>query len=122
GRVGFAAVDGRAAVADDEGVVVGVPPSRVEGELVVHDAKTLGVSAAEDTLLAAYLIEPGRASYELSDLGPEYGIELVPAPPAEEETEALVRAAEVPPRAGTRPLAPRDERDLTSLYRQIELP
>src|SRR5256886_17158538 len=73
GRVGFAAADGRAAVADDEGVVVGVRPDRVEGDLVVHDAKALEVEATDDTLLAAYLIEPGRASYELSDLGPEYG-------------------------------------------------
>ena len=36
-------------------------PARVAGELVVHDAKALGVDAADDTLLAAYLIEPGRA-------------------------------------------------------------
>jgi DNA polymerase-1 len=46
GRVGFAADDGRAAVADHEGVVVGARPERVEGELVVHDAKSLGVEAA----------------------------------------------------------------------------
>jgi len=122
GRVGFAADDGRAAVADDDGVVVGMRPERVEGELVVHDAKALGVRAAEDTLLAAYLIEPGRASYELADLGPEYGVELVPAPPAEEETEALVRAAELPRRLAPLLLARLDERHLTSLYRQIELP
>src|SRR6266516_890894 len=64
GRVGFAAADGRAAVAADEGVVVGVRPDRVEGDLVVHDAKALEVEATDDTLLAAYLIEPGRASYE----------------------------------------------------------
>src|SRR5215471_10740685 len=122
GRVGFAADDGRAAVADDEGVVVGARPDRVEGDLVVHDAKSLGVDAVDDTLLAAYLIEPGRASYELSDLGPEYGIELVPTPPAEEETEALVRAAELPRRLAPILLGRLDERDLTSLYRQIELP
>src|SRR6059058_1355873 len=42
GRVGFASADGRAAVADDEGVVVGVQPDRVEGDIVVHDAKALG--------------------------------------------------------------------------------
>ena len=33
--------------------------TRVAGELVVHDAKALRVDAADDTLLAAYLIEPG---------------------------------------------------------------
>src|SRR5213079_1259379 len=54
GRVGFASDDGRAAVADDAGVVVGARPERVEADLVVHDAKALGVVAAEDTLLAAY--------------------------------------------------------------------
>jgi len=122
GRVGFAADDGRAAVAEDAGVVVGARPERVEADLVVHDAKALGVVAADDTLLAAYLIEPGRASYEIADLGREYGIELVPAPPAEEETEALVRAAELPRRLAPVLLTRLDERNLTSLYRQIELP
>ena len=34
-----------------------------ESELVVHDAKANGVTARDDTLLAAYLIDPGRASY-----------------------------------------------------------
>jgi DNA polymerase-1 len=127
GRVGLAAADMRIAVATEEGVVVSERPlanlrEAQIGELLVHDAKSLGVEAAEDTLLAAYLIEPGRASYELSDLGPEYGIELVPAPPAEEETVALVRAAELPRRLAPVLLARLDERNLTSLYRQIELP
>src|SRR5207248_1048710 len=48
GRVGFAAAAERAAVADDDGVVVGMRPDRVEGELVVHDAKALRVDAADD--------------------------------------------------------------------------
>src|SRR5437763_11484047 len=122
GRVGFAAADGRAAVADDEGVVVGVRPDRVEGDLVVRDAKALEVEATDDTLLAAYLIEPGRASYELSDLGPGDGIELLPSPPAEEETAALVRAAEIPRRLVDPLLARLDERDVTRLYREVELP
>ena len=50
--------------------------------------------AAEDTLIAAYLIEPGRSDYDLDDLAAEYGLELEPEPPAEEETAALVRHAE----------------------------
>ena len=79
GRVGFA------------GDATTAPPSRtrtasssgrgrrrVEGELVVHDAKALRVDAADDTLLAAYLIEPGRSTYELADLAAEYGVELAP--------------------------------------------
>jgi DNA polymerase-1 len=122
GRTGFAAADGRAAAATEDGVVVGVRPDRIDGELVVHDAKALGVDAADDTLLAAYLIEPGRASYELADLGPEYGVELVPTPPAEEETEGLVRAAELSRRLAPLLLARLDERELTRLYREIELP
>src|SRR5215213_7892365 len=39
GRVGFAARDERAAVATADEVVVGTRPDRVEGDLVVHDAK-----------------------------------------------------------------------------------
>jgi len=122
GRVGYAAAGDRAAVAREDGVVVGPRPARVEGELVVHDAKALGVEAADDTLLAAYLIEPGRASYELDDLGPEYGLELVPVPAAEEETAALVRAAELPRRLAPMLLERLEERELTRLYREVELP
>jgi DNA polymerase-1 len=88
----------------------------------VHDAKTLRVDAAEDTLLAAYLIEPGRATYELDELSAEYGLELAPEPAAEEETSALVRHAEA-----ARRLAPllRErvrERGSERLYDEIELP
>ena len=122
GRVGYAAAGDRAAVATVEGVVVGPRPAKAEGELVVHDAKTLGVDAADDTLIAAYLIDPGRSGYELSDLGPEYGIELVPDPAPEEETAELVRAAELPRLLAPLLLARLDERSLTSLYREIELP
>jgi DNA polymerase I len=122
GRVGYAATGDRAAVATVEGVVVGPRPAKAEGELVVHDAKTLGVDAADDTLIAAYLIDPGRSGYELSDLGPEYGIDLVPDPTAEEETAELVRAAELPRLLAPLLLARLDERSLTNLYREIELP
>jgi DNA polymerase-1 len=122
GRVGYAASGDRGAVASDDGVLVGPRPVRAEGELIVHDAKALGVDATDDTLIAAYLIEPGRAAYELDDLGREYGIELVPSPSAEEETAALVRAAELPRRLIALLLERLDERELTSLYRSVELP
>jgi len=122
GRVHYGAIGDRAAVASAGGVTIGPRPAHVEGELVVHDAKSLGVTAADDTLLAAYLIEPGRASYELDDLGPEYGIELVPSPPTDEETAALVRAAELPRRLMPLLLERLDERRLTTLYREVELP
>jgi hypothetical protein len=72
--VGYAAHEDRAAVAAGEGVVIGTRPSRVEVPVIAHDAKTLRVEPAEDTMLAAYLIEPGRATYELDDLAAEYGM------------------------------------------------
>src|SRR4051794_4415860 len=59
GVVGYAVDGDRAAVATGGEVVVGDRPERVDGELVVHDAKRAAVDAREDTLLAAYLIDPG---------------------------------------------------------------
>jgi DNA polymerase-1 len=122
GRVGYAARGDRAAVATAEGVTVGPRPSRAEGELVVHDAKSQGVDAADDTLLMAYLIEPARSTYELRDLGPEYGIELQPDPVTDEDTAALVVAADLPRRLAPLLQARLDERNQTALYREIELP
>src|SRR6185312_9079055 len=90
---GIAADDGRVAVAVGEEVVVSSRPERLEGELVAHDAKSLAVDAVDDTMILAYLLEPGRAGYELDDLAAEYGLELIPEPEAEEETAALVRHA-----------------------------
>src|SRR5205823_4551495 len=85
-------------------------------------AKALRVEATDDTLLAAYLIEPGRATYELADLAAEYGVEVIPIPEADEETAALVRAAEIPRRLVDPLLARLEERDVTRLYREVELP
>jgi DNA polymerase-1 len=119
---GLATQDDRAAVAGEDGVVVGPRPERLEGSFVVHDAKAQGVEAVDDTLLAAYLIEPSRPEYPLDELAAEYGLELEPDPATDEETAALVRhAAET--------LQLRDllvervrERDMESLYRDVELP
>jgi DNA polymerase-1 len=122
GVVGYAADGDRAAVAAAEDVVIGPRPARVEGDLVVHDAKSLGVDARDDTLLAAYLIDPGRSSYELDDLAAEYGVELLPTPAADEETTKLVRHAETPRRLIGPLLQRLDERRLGDLYRTIELP
>jgi DNA polymerase-1 len=125
--LGFAADDGRAAFATGEEVVV-APREAGSGlllaapRLVVHDAKSLRVEAAEDTLVAAYLIEPGRATYELAELAAEYGIELVPDPPAEEETAALVARAELPRRLAPLMLPRLQERGSERLYRDVELP
>jgi DNA polymerase-1 len=122
GAGGFAVDGERSAVATDDEVVVGSRPQRVDGDLVVHDAKSLRVYARDDTLLAAYLIEPGRASYELDDLAAEYGVEVTPSPEADEETTALIRRAALPPRLIAQMRARLLERGNLELYETIELP
>ena len=123
GPVGYATDGERVAIATGDEVIISNGPLGNQGAaLIAHDAKKLGVDVQEDTLIAAYLIEPGRASYDLDDLGREYGIELVPSPSAEEETAALVRAAELPRRLVALLLDRLEERELTSLYRTVELP
>ena len=130
GRIGLAVEGDRFAVAGDEGVVIGPWEPALESrlrdaEIVAHDFKSLPrltVEPAEDTMIAAYLIEPGRPEYPIDVLAAEYGVEVLPEPEAEEETVALVRRAE-----GARRLAPllRDrlvERGSEHLYRTIELP
>jgi DNA polymerase-1 len=121
-RVGYAARDGRAAVASEDGVVIGTQPARVDVPVIAHDAKTLRVPPAEDTILAAYLIEPGRATYELDDLAAEYGVEVIPQPATDEETAALIKAAELPRRLAPAMVERLRERDVEGLYRSVELP
>lgn len=130
GAVAVAHADGRVALATADGVVVS--PAAVTDlagllsgcAVAAHDAKRLrlGRSPADDTLLAAYLVDPGRSGYELDDLAAEHGLELVPEPATEESTAALVRGAEA-----VRRLAPllREkvlERGSERLYDEIELP
>jgi DNA polymerase I len=122
GPVGFAPDGERAAFATEEGVVVVPRPQRVDGELVAHDAKAARVDAVDDTMILAYLIEPGRADYELDDLAAEYGVELQPVPEAEEETAALVRHAAAALRLREPLLERVRERGAEPLYREIELP
>jgi DNA polymerase-1 len=127
GHVGIAADAAHVAVATPDGVIVSPRPrdtvSLGKGvALAAHDAKALRLEAADDTLVAAYLIDPGRAEYDVDDLAAEYGFELEPDPPAEQETAALVRHAEA-----ARRLAPllRErvrERGLEWLYDEVELP
>jgi DNA polymerase-1 len=127
GTVGYAAGEDRVAIAAGDGVTVSPRPGDAVSlgakvALAVHVAKALRVHAADDTLLAAYLIDPGRAEYLLDDLAAENGLELEPDPPAEEETSALVRHAEA-----ARRLAPMlrervRDRGLERLYDEVELP
>ncbi len=122
GPLGIAADDGRVAVAAGEEVVVSPRPERLDGELIAHDAKSLRVEAADDTMILAYLIEPGRAEYALDDLAAEYGIELLPVPEAEEQTAALVRHAAATLRLREPLLERVRERGEEPLYHEIELP
>jgi len=122
GSVAVSGDNGRIAAAAGGEVVVSPRPERLEGELIAHDAKSLRVDAVDDTMILAYLIEPGRADYELDDLAPEYGVELQPVPEAEEETAALVRHAAAALRLRDPLLERVRERGAESLYREIELP
>ncbi len=125
GPVGYASDDGRWAVAAGDDVVVAPKAAEAalrEADLVVHDAKELGVEAAEDTLIAAYLIDPGRAEYALDDIAAEYGVEIELDPAADEETAALVRRAELPRRIAPQLVERVRERGAENLYREVELP
>ncbi|HEX6701199.1 MAG TPA: DNA polymerase I [Gaiellaceae bacterium] len=130
GRVALAIRDGRFALAQDDGVVVGawLPEYELrlrDAEVVAHDFKSLPrltMQPADDTMIAAYLIEPGRPGYELDDLAREYGVEALPEPEAEEETAELVRHAETARRLAPRMRERLVERGNDELYRTIELP
>jgi DNA polymerase-1 len=126
-EVGLAAGGGRAAVTGDgaDVVVVQADTARVvealrDRRVLTHGLKHPALVPGGDTAIAAYLLDPGRATYEIDDLAEEMGLGLQVA--ADDETSALVRAA-----AATRRLHPRAaerlaERDMTSLYQDIELP
>ena len=123
---GYAVDEGRVAVATATGVVLAPTPSNglvlAQARPVVHDAKAVRADARDDTLIAAYLIDPGRAEYALDDLSSEYGLEVVPEPATDEETAALVRRAEAPRRLIEPMLERVRERGSERLYREIELP
>ncbi|MGZ8687594.1 MAG: DNA polymerase, partial [Gaiellaceae bacterium] len=93
-------------------------------KIAAHDYKALRLPfpPADDTMIAAYLIEPGRSEYVLDDLAAEYGLDVVPEPAAEETTAALVRHAEATRRLAV-PMRERlVERGSLELYERIELP
>jgi DNA polymerase-1 len=96
-----------------------------DAQIVAHDYKALPrltMLPADDTMIAAYLIEPGRPAYELDDLAAEYGVEALPDPEVEEETASLIRAAEVPRRLADAMRGRLVERGSQRLYDDIELP
>src|SRR3954454_20084104 len=131
GRASIAIRDGRFALArEDDGVIVGAWEPALErrlerADVIAHDFKALPrltMEPVEDTMLLAYLIEPGRASYELDDLAAEYGVEPIPSPATDDDTAALVRHAEIPRRLAPVMLDRVRERGAEDLYRDIELP
>jgi DNA polymerase I len=124
GLVGVAADGERLAVASGHEVVVTTQPASHlrDAQVAAHDAKALRIEAADDTMILAYLIDPGRADYALDDLAAEYGVELVPVPEAEEETATLVRHAAATLRLRDPLLERVRERGSEPLYREIELP
>jgi DNA polymerase-1 len=128
--VGAALEAGHLAVALSDEVTV-VPAQQADvrvalagADVVAHDAKALrlGRPAADDTLIAAYLVDPGRSAYDLDDLAAEHGLELRPEPLPDEETAALVRHAEAARRLAE-PLRVRlREWGMEPLYDEVELP
>jgi DNA polymerase-1 len=128
GPVAIAVADGRVALAWSGRPVLVAPFSPGdfrEAEVAAHDFKSLPrltMLPAEDTMIAAYLIDPGRPAFPLADLAAEYGLEVTPTPPAEETTETLVKAAETTRRLVPVLAARLKERGSDDLYRQIELP
>jgi DNA polymerase-1 len=129
GLVGVAVADGRLAVADgSEVLVVDARPGDLGrglggAEVATHDAKAQRLGRpGDDTMIAAYLVDPGRAGYELDDLAREHGLELVPEPATEEETAALVRRAEAARRLAPALRARLREWGMERLYDEIELP
>ena len=129
GRIGLSWAGDRAAVATGSGPVIVAPATREDlvralrdCEIVCHDAKAQRVVAVDDTLIAAYLVDPGRSGYELDDLAVEHGFELSADPVAEEETAALVCRAEAARRLAPVLRAKVAERGSETLYDDIELP
>ena len=127
--LGVACRDGRAAfAASDEVLVVEGSLEDLRGavgdaEIFTHDAKAQRLGHVhDDTLIAAYLVDPGRSGYELDDLAREYGLELVPEPATEEETAALVRHAESARRLAPTLRARVKEWGMERLYDEVELP
>ncbi|MBD0330846.1 MAG: DNA polymerase I [Thermoleophilia bacterium] len=131
GAVAVAARDDRVAIArDGEPVLVAPLPLDLAAALrdcavTAHDVKVLPQvirEPADDTMIAAYLIDPGRPEYPLDELAAEYAVEASPEPAADEATAELVRGAEHARRLAPLVRARLVERGSEPLYRRIELP
>jgi len=101
-----------------------VPEKILTGPYICHDLKTLlrRHSAAAcsgcciyDTMLAAYLLEPGKGNYPLEKVSPAWGIALSENPSLEEKAWAVYQLY--------RATQPRlEEEGMTDLLENIELP
>ena len=117
-RYAAAATAGEAVVLEepDDQLVHALGRHRV----IVHGLKMPGLQPAGDTQIAAYLVDPTRSGYEIDDLAQEHGLDLQVQ--ADVDTAAGVRAAAAAARIHEPLLQRMRERDLISLYEQIELP
>jgi DNA polymerase I len=153
-EIAIAVGAGRWAASDGERVVTGEAPDLVAlaeelrgRSLIAHDAKSLGgggrtgllavappgsLELQHDTIVAAYLIDPARRTYDLHELAADAGLA---AAPAGAEPGQLSLAAEDGEAAGdpavdarlTHELAARqrellDELGLHRLLREVEMP
>jgi DNA polymerase I len=142
GEIAIAVAAGRWAASDGSRVVAGDAPDLVAlaeelrgRPLIAHDAKSLGgggrtgllavappgsLDLQQDTIVAAYLIDPARRTYDLHELAADAGLA---AAPAGAEPGQLSLAAEEGEGAGdpavdarlTHELAPRQREQLTEL-------
>ena len=103
----WAASDGKRVVAGDASDLAALAQQLRERPLVAHDVKSLGghgpdsllaaarpdgLDLAHDTMVAAYLIDPARRTYELHELAADAG--LAAAPAAAEEGQMSLAAEE----------------------------
>jgi DNA polymerase-1 len=126
-EVGLAGAGGRFAVGGSgaTAVVLEAPADQIVHALrdhraIVHGLKVPGLLPAGDTALAAYLVDPNRTGYAVDDLAQEAGLEIQVQ--ADEETAALVRGAATCARLHAALAARVEERQMTALYQDIELP
>jgi DNA polymerase-1 len=156
GPVALAIAGERWAAAGDERILTGTATldelavALAGAEIAAHDAKSLGggrhglLAAAaregvelrldHDTMLAAYLLEPQRRTYELTELAADAGIGLAEGAAAPEEDGQLALGEEVEaslePAEEARLVAALAERQrprleelgLAQLLREVELP
>jgi DNA polymerase-1 len=125
--VALTAAGGRAALTADGAEVIVVEASTTQvvealrdHRVITHGLKHPALTPAGDTALATYLLDPGRATYEIDEMAEEAGLGLQAA--ADEETAGLVRAAAAVRRLHPRAAERLAEREMTALYEQIELP